>query len=141
MKTICIKRKANERVVVYTKAFCYKGDTYHPRTETEKGYAEFSEHFRNIKFCCRTLELTCEEEKYSDSNQFIICRRNIRSFSICNLVISYCPFCGKKFPKELGLEWIHLVEKEFGEEYLSPPKMYELPEEWLTDEWWVKREL
>ena len=141
MKQIYVKRKQNEEIVVLTKAFCCKGDTYHPRTETEKGYAKFSEYFKNVKFCCGGLEGCSEELRYADTHQFITYERRKRSFSIGYHLIPYCPFCGKKFPKELGLEWIHLVEKEFGEEYLSPPKMYELPEEWLTDEWWVKRGL
>lgn len=116
---------------------------YHPRTETEKGYREFADYFKNIKFCCPSFENLCEEEKYTDWHMYIAYHRQTRSFWIENghHMIQCCPYCGKRLPKELTREWLDLVEEEFGEEYLSPPKMYELPEEWLTDEWWVKRGL
>jgi hypothetical protein len=99
------------------------------------------EYFKNFKFCCPALKVTCEEEKYTDSGRFICYDRAIRTFLIGHHVIPCCPYCGVKFPKELGLEWIHLVDEQFGDEYLRPPKMYELPEEFQTDEWWKKRGL
>lgn len=143
MNVIEIRRKRGEKIEIYADENFKSNGEYKSRSATEKGYKDFADYFRNIKFCCRNLETHCESEEYADSDAFIECDIITRSFWIVGIghMISHCPFCGKKFPKELGLEWIHLVEEQFGEEYLSSPKMYELPEEWLTDEWWVKRGL
>ena len=133
----------DEDIVINAKANFKPSGDYEARTATEEGYQQFADYFKNIEFCCYPFEISCEETKYTDSNTFIEYHRQTRSFWIVGgrQMIACCPFCGKKLPKELGLEWIHLVEEQFGEEYLSPPKMYELPQEWLTDEWWVKRGL
>ena len=142
MKIIEVNRDS-EDILIYAKANFKSNGDYKARTATEEGYKQFAEYFKNIKFCCRNLETHCEEVKYTDSSTFIEYHRQTRSFWIVGGIqmIACCPFCGKRLPKELGLEWIHLVEEQFGEKYLSPPKMYELPQEWLTDEWWVKRGL
>jgi hypothetical protein len=136
-----INRKNGEHIVILSEANFISESKYEPRIATEDGYNEFKEYFKNFEFCCRSLEGHCEEDKYTDSTSFIEYERVTRTFSIGRFVITNCPFCGKEFPKELGLEWIHLVEEKFGEEFLRPPKMYELPEEFQTDEWWKKRGL
>ena len=143
MGYIEIRRNKDDVISIYSNANFKPNGEYKDRKASKRGYKQFADYFKNVGFCCWSFELACEEEGYTDFRQFIEYHRQTRSFWVENgrNLISHCPFCGKKFPKELGLEWIHLVEAEFGEEYLSPPKMYELPEEWLTDEWWVNRGL
>ena len=143
MNIVEVRRKKDDRVIVYADANFKTGGKYEERKATEKGYQQFANYFENVGFCCYPFELCSEEQQYADTDNFIEYHRQTRSFWIENgeKMISHCPFCGKKFPEELTREWLDLVKKEFGEEYLSPPKMYELPEEWLTDEWWVKRGL
>ena len=140
-KEVYITQNNDEEIIVLSANNLLSNGNYQDRVATEAGYAEYMRYFRNIEICCDSFIFHCEEEKYRDSCHFMTYDRRIRKFSVGVYVISCCPFCGKRFPKELGLEWIHLVEEQFGEKYLSPPKMYELPQEWLTDEWWVKRGL
>jgi hypothetical protein len=62
-----------------------------------------------------------------------------------SVVISYCPFCGSKLPKELIDEKDETIYRELGAEYLTDddgnPPIKELPEEFNSDEWWKKRGL
>jgi hypothetical protein len=77
---------------------------------------------------------------------------SVRRFSIAVLkdqkaicVIDYCPYCGKKLPKELNEEWVNVILKELGLDYMKSEDtdqfIKELPEEFQTDEWWKKRGL
>jgi hypothetical protein len=50
-------------------------------------------------------------------------------------ILVYCPFCGKKLPKDLCDEHFDAVRDDTGKP-LDP-----LPEEFKTDEWWKKRGL
>ncbi len=57
-------------------------------------------------------------------------------------VITYCPRCGKKYPKPLRNEWFDILEQEYGLD--NPPSSEQrdkIPAEFLTDEWWKKRGL
>jgi hypothetical protein len=54
-------------------------------------------------------------------------------------VISFCPFCGEKLPKELSKECVSILDDLLGEwESWNDPR---IPEEFKTDEWWKKRGL
>ncbi|MGA9530342.1 MAG: hypothetical protein WBQ73_00435 [Candidatus Babeliales bacterium] len=57
--------------------------------------------------------------------------------------LSFCPGCGNKFLLELSELRCEILEKEYG---LDDPAFDEeqkkrVPKEFLTDEWWKKREL
>jgi len=58
--------------------------------------------------------------------------------------IYYCPFCGKKLPKELDDDDMDpYLMKEYGwteDDCWGYPRR-ELPDEFKTDEWWKKRGL
>ena len=57
-------------------------------------------------------------------------------------IISHCPWCGKKLPSNLTDKWFEILEKEYN---LDDPDSKEqaklVPEEFKTDEWWIKRGL
>jgi hypothetical protein len=53
-----------------------------------------------------------------------------------SIKIEYCPWCGKKLPKNLRIEWFDEVEK-LGLEPNSP----ELPKKYLTDRWWKLKKI
>jgi hypothetical protein len=55
--------------------------------------------------------------------------------------MSYCPWCGKKLPKELGEEWCRIIKERFGFEEIFVEEWETLPQEFKTDEWWKKRGL
>jgi uncharacterized protein DUF6980 len=55
--------------------------------------------------------------------------------------IKFCPWCGKKFPKDLANEKSEILITEHKHE--SPCSLDDscFPEEFKTDEWWKKRGL
>ena len=53
--------------------------------------------------------------------------------------MDFCPWCGTKLPKDLGIEWTEMVEKELGIEDVWDIEWDEIPEKYKTDEWWKKR--
>jgi len=59
----------------------------------------------------------------------------------------YCPWCGKKLPKDLNEEWGEILKNEYGmttkDLFNKKGRWDELkvPEELRTDEWWKKRNL
>jgi len=57
------------------------------------------------------------------------------------MLIDYCMFCGKKLPISVRDEWFEILEKEYGLERPATGDRKKVPKEFLTDEWWKKREL
>ncbi len=55
--------------------------------------------------------------------------------------IRFCPYCGKKMPKELSDEWYDILEKEYGIKDPIHCDKKQVPQEFWTDEWWKKRGL
>lgn len=52
-----------------------------------------------------------------------------------------CPFCGKDLPKSLyGYVYNNAIAKTVGKDYCDITDD-EIPEEFKTDEWWIKRGL
>lgn len=64
-----------------------------------------------------------------------------------SLIISYCPICGKKLPKDLINEHEEELKKFFkNKNYLEIMNIYylesdKIPKEFKSDEWWKKRNL
>jgi hypothetical protein len=67
-----------------------------------------------------------------------------------DLQLSYCPFCGVRFPHDLCDEFERVLLSEFGPDYLTSfgntifetiPAKKSIPQEFQTDEWWKKRGL
>lgn len=57
-------------------------------------------------------------------------------------LIFYCPWCGSKLPKDLGEEFLDILEKEYGLEHnLDILENANLPKEFKSDKWWQKRKL
>ena len=52
----------------------------------------------------------------------------------------FCPYCGTKIPKMLSLEYLDELEIAVGKDYCDITDD-EVPEEFKTDEWWIKRGL
>lgn len=53
--------------------------------------------------------------------------------------LNYCPWCGKKFPKNLRDEWYDEIEKMGFELPLDPNDYNKIPDEYMNEEWWKKR--
>jgi hypothetical protein len=52
-------------------------------------------------------------------------------------LVNYCPWCGTKLIDELSDRWFQELEKLGFDE----PFDQEIPEEFKTDEWWIRRKL
>jgi hypothetical protein len=135
-----------------------------------------------MKYCCKALKDEIEKE-YPFINKKLIFYDAVRRlygiimeenetkkdeedpgmYRSC-IAMNYCPFCGTKFPPDLGDKWSAVIWEELGPEYLIEsqaefqkllckhqgkeyvsdpdlPKAKPLPEEFKTDEWWKKRGL
>lgn len=55
--------------------------------------------------------------------------------------LNFCPWCGKKMPKDLWNEWYDEIEKLGFELPLEPDNYDKISQEYLTDEWWKKKGL
>jgi len=56
--------------------------------------------------------------------------------------INFCPDCLMELPKSLLPEWKRITEEEFGVYDLPfEARLEKIPEEFRTEEWWVKRGL
>ncbi len=55
--------------------------------------------------------------------------------------IKFCPWCGKKLPKDLWNEWYDEIEELGFELPLEPEELKKIPKEYMTEEWWIKRGL
>lgn len=56
--------------------------------------------------------------------------------------VNFCPYCGTELPKDLIDERLDILEKEYGIDDIHDPAQKKLiPQEFMTDEWWKKRNL
>lgn len=95
---------------------------------------------KNYRFCCGHMEWYALDEP---EELLHICVM-IRTYGLVlpdktGTEIRYCPWCGVKLPKDLDDEWAETLEKEYGIENPSYIDDEDLPQEFLTEEWWVKR--
>jgi hypothetical protein len=96
-----------------------------------------------LMYCCGAME-----EEINDPRVFIEYAPKYREYSIGTIdqkivrIIFMCPWCGKKLPKSLREEWFDILEKDFR---LDDPWDKEqeifIPNEFKSDEWWIKRNL
>jgi hypothetical protein len=94
-------------------------------------------------YCCDALET-----EINDPRVFIDYNKKTREYFIETVdkqiirVIYRCPWCGKKLPKTLRKKWFLILEKEYGiDDPLNKTQINLIPEEFKTDEWWIKRGL
>lgn len=89
---------------------------------------------------CFLLANTTLREVMNGFAKFVYYRET-RTFTAFRLdrydstAIQYCPYCGKKLPESLEEDWWNCLKIEYG----YPEKIDEIPDEFMTDEWWLKR--
>lgn len=101
-----------------------------------------------MEHCCDKMDYYADSF-YKKDHEIVIYRPHVRRFSLIlhgydfgmMQPIYYCPWCGKKVPKELGEEWCIVIKKELGLDDVFAEEWATLPEEFKTDEWWKKRGL
>lgn len=105
---------------------------------------------KNIVHCCKSMDLFLE-----DSNIPILYSPIYREYSIPLLYkartrgqitalqcIMYCPWCDTKLPDSVRNKWFEVLEKEYNIDSPFDRDQEELiPSEFITDEWWKKRNL
>jgi hypothetical protein len=106
-----------------------------------------------MKFCCKDFlskKFDGYISFYNERNgiEYISYYPRKRSYTISHSEelgthMEYCPYCGKKMPKELTDEWYDILEKEYGLIDVNPGDYHDkrIPKEFWTDEWWRKRGL
>lgn len=103
-------------------------------------------------FCCEGLQAIVEDPKCAlkyraYTRDFILTvpeylRAKQKNAVYPNYKLSHCPRCGTKFPESLADEWYETMEKELGIDGLvGEDERKNMPQEFLTDEWWKKRGL
>lgn len=108
-------------------------------------YLNLCPHHRKDKmFCCDLLKICLDDIRvpleYSPSfREYTIPLKG----RVARQGISFCPWCGVKLPEDLRDEWIDILEKEYGIEDPFFVRMDggDLPKDFLSDEWWKKRNL
>jgi len=115
---------------------------------------------KDDEFCCKYMKKHVDDfenrrvDCYGRPLSGIFYNRQHRRYCLMNymgswedigvLWMEYCPFCGKKLPKELDDDDMDpYLMKEYGwteDDCWGYPRR-ELPDEFKTDEWWKKRGL
>ena len=98
-----------------------------------------------MEYCCEVMD---DYIKNGNDDSIICYDASTRLYTLklidtshgTHQIIKYCPWCGKKLPRELDEEWGEILEKEYG---IEEPGWNgdKIPEEFKTDEWWKKRGL
>jgi len=102
-----------------------------------------------MKYCCTDLQYHLEHKCEIHSDIFDCCDHLLYYNEVYDeygliihdggssyVEISFCPFCGYKFPKSKRDQYYYIIENEL---HISVED--EIPEEFKTDEWWKKRGL
>ena len=93
-------------------------------------------------YCCGALDYQIESSfcpvKYNDQWR----EYSIRDFKSTSLsLMMFCPNCGTRLPSSLRNDWFEILEKEYNLEDPDDEDKKQVPKEFLSDEWWRKRDL
>jgi len=112
--------------------------------QLKKIYEKVEEERQNYKgpHCCMTMHygLLSDKKILDYSQRYREYGINIPN-STTTMAIDYCMFCGKKLPESLRIKWFNILEQEYGLERPASGDRNKVPAEFLTNEWWKKREL
>ena len=96
---------------------------------------------KKISYCCEALE-----QEISDPRVFINYNPKYREYYINTTsehvirLIYSCPWCSKELPKSLRDKLFDILEKECDlDDPWEKNQALLVPEEFKTDEWWIKR--
>lgn len=100
-----------------------------------------------MKFCCDTMQRYVNEHNLVYEPELRLVTFYIKSNDKSGYQPEYyrspciyCPYCGKKQPKDLTSLRDDELEKAVGKEFCDITED-EIPEEFKSDEWWKKRGL
>jgi len=112
--------------------------------------AQVEEERKNYKgpLCCLTMDATLESGEFllsydSKMREYSVrggkCYKDGNDYA--GFMLTHCPFCGTKLPKELRDEWFEELTKLLGFEVDISLDRRRIPKEFKTDTWWKKRGL
>jgi hypothetical protein len=95
------------------------------------------------EFCCSDMMFALTRKSVEGGYGLFLYDPKRRAYGIAingnpenQYFLSYCPFCGKRYPLDLADEYFDAIRDPITGKICDP-----LPEEFLTDEWWKKRGL
>jgi len=104
-----------------------------------------------ITHCCFKIQkilkknnspLRYKAEKRLYVMEYHLYRKPRKNDLIVSEILHYCPFCGKKFPKELRQEYSRILQEECHiKDMWEQIRTGNIPDEFKTDKWWKKRGL
>lgn len=104
----------------------------------------------NLEHCCDTMNdsLHNPDTMLSYSPRYreyflLVLRENGTREQISALQgIFHCPWCNKKLPESTRDQWFDILEKDYQlEDPWDKEQENRIPNEFKTDEWWIKRKL
>jgi hypothetical protein len=128
--------------VINPKSDLYTSLGYSTRTKTHKQkLATIKNREQEIEHCCKKMKHAIKESKGEVIDYDMVRRDYSITIKPCAYDVKFCPFCGKATKKTLTDELSDTLSKEYR---ISSPDFIEysnIPDEFLTDEWWIKRGL
>ena len=92
-------------------------------------------------FCCLTLDATLKNPLEFSIFYDTKFREYYVNAKNAGFEMSYCPFCGKQFPKSLRDKWFDELSKILGFEVDICIDRRKIPKDFKSDIWWKKRGL
>ena len=98
----------------------------------------------NGPYCCLLMHYSIDEFKKLSS---VIYDRKLREYYLQSISgpggekMYFCIHCGTKLPTGLSNTWFDTLEQEYNLKAWNPDDRKKIPSEFLTDEWWKKRNL
>ena len=97
---------------------------------------------KEVIYCCGALDYQIQSPpcpvKYNKKwREYSI--RDFKSTSISLML--FCSNCGTQLPSSLRDEWFDILEQDYGLEDPDDEDKKLVPKEFLSDEWWKKRNL
>jgi hypothetical protein len=92
----------------------------------------------DILNCCAEMAFHAKEKEQIIVYDPITRRLGIKVRGSVVQLISYCPWCSKKLPRELSKEFFGIIFDELNADGQDDPN---LPTEFKSDLWWKKRGL
>ena len=95
------------------------------------------------KHCCEDLELNVlsEEMPLKYLPEFREYGISVLDGGDSHIELQFCPWCGKKMPKNLRDQWFEEVRALGIDPGFEDPDFKLVPEEYLSDKWWIERQL
>ena len=100
------------------------------------------EYDNTVKHCCQLMSKFLGDPRIQ-INYF----KKFRGYYVSTTsgayeIILYCPFCCAKLPRNLMDKYYDILEKEYNIDDPNDREQEKLvPEEFKSDEWWIKRNL